>query len=96
MSVPISTHSSPPDDSVPAWRQVLLYAASDGVPSRSLRVALIVGTLLCLINQGDALLGVGALNWGKAGLTYVVPYLVSTYGAVSLRMSLRRRGSPDP
>ncbi len=91
----MSTHSPPPDASVPAWRLALLYAASDGVPGRSLRVALVVGTVLCLINQGDALLGDGTMNWAKAALTYVVPYLVSTYGAVSFRMGLRGRARPD-
>ena len=34
------------------WR----YAISDGVPRRSLLVALLVGTILNLFNQGDALL----------------------------------------
>ena len=94
MSVPVMSTHSRPDASVPAWRLALLYAASDGVPGRSLRVALVVGTVLCLINQGDALLG-GEVNWAKAALTYVVPYLVSTYGAVSFRMDLRGRACLD-
>lgn len=64
------------------------------MPGRSLRVALVVGMALCLINQGDALFG-GEVNWAKAGLTYVVPYLVSTYGAVSFRMGLHGRACPD-
>jgi hypothetical protein len=62
------------------------YALSDGIPRRSLVVAVLVGTVLNLINQGDALLGALPLNWFKLGLTYVVPYLVATYGAVSYRM----------
>ena len=35
------------------------YGLSDGVPRRSLYVALVVGTILNLINQGDALFGLG-------------------------------------
>ncbi len=92
----MSTHSPPPDASVPAWRLALLYAASDGVPGHSLRVALVVGTVLCLVNQGDALFGDGAVNWAKAGLTYVVPYMVSTSGAVPFRLGLRGRTHPNP
>ena len=64
------------------------YALSDGIPMRSLCVALVVGTILNLINQGDALIGPAAVNWFKIVLTYMVPYLVSTYGAVSYRLSL--------
>ena len=50
-------------------------------------VALVVGTILNLINQGDAIFGATSLNWVKIVLTYFVPYAVSTYGAVSYRMS---------
>lgn len=68
------------------WRKLWHYATTDGVPQRSLRIALVVGTVLNLINQGDALLGTAHLDWFKLGLTYVVPYLVGTYGAVAYRM----------
>lgn len=61
-------------------------AISDGVPRRSLYVALIVGTVLNLINQGDALLGTASINWLKLILTYCVPYAVCTYGAVSYQL----------
>jgi hypothetical protein len=53
---------------------------------RSLYVALIVGTVLNLINQGDALLGMASINWLKLILTYCVPYAVCTYGAVSYQL----------
>ena len=62
------------------------YALSDGVPRRSLFAALLVGTVLNLINQGDALLGAVPINWFKIILTYCVPYAVSTYGAVSVQI----------
>jgi hypothetical protein len=57
------------------------------VPRRSLYVALIVGTVLNLINQGDALLGMASVNWLKLILTYCVPYAVCTYGAVSHQLN---------
>lgn len=63
---------------------------TDGVLRRSLHVALIVGTILNLINQGDALIGEGHVNLAKIILTFVVPYCVATYGAVSYRLSAMR------
>jgi hypothetical protein len=63
---------------------------SDGVPRRSFIVALIVGAILNLLNQGDALFSGGQLNFTKLILTFAVPYCVATYGAVSFRLSLSR------
>jgi hypothetical protein len=67
--------------------QICLYCVSDGVPRRSFVVALIVGAILNLINQGDALFGRGHLNLIKIILTFAVPYCVATYGVVSFQMS---------
>jgi len=75
------------------WAKVCRYCFSQGVPLRSARVALIVGTLLNLINQGDALLGHGHISVPKLVLTFVVPYCVATYGAVSYRLSIERSRS---
>ena len=66
-------------------RKLWRLATTDGVPLRSLVMAMLIGTLLTLINQYDALLGHTALNWYKAGLTYCVPYFVATYGAVTAK-----------
>ena len=63
----------------------------DGVPRRSFVVALLVGTILNLINQGDALLDAHPLNLAKLLLTYLVPYCVATYGAVSYQLMQGRR-----
>jgi hypothetical protein len=68
-------------------RRLWQFATNRGVARRSLIVAAVVGTLLNLINQGDALLGADTINWLKICLTYVVPYCVSTYGAISYRMT---------
>ncbi|HKB26948.1 MAG TPA: nitrate/nitrite transporter NrtS [Methylomirabilota bacterium] len=51
---------------------------------RSLGIAAIVGTLLLAINQGDLLLHGAwppALAW-KVPLTYLVPFVVATWGAL--------------
>lgn len=52
---------------------------------RSLKVAVVVGTVLTLLNQGDTILSgswPNALYW-KAPLTYCVPFLVATFGALT-------------
>jgi hypothetical protein len=70
--------------------RICQYAFSDGVPRRSLIVAAVVGTILNLINQGDALVKGLPLDGVKLALTYLVPYCVSTYGAVSYRLHQAR------
>ncbi|MEM7365979.1 MAG: nitrate/nitrite transporter NrtS [Pseudomonadota bacterium] len=59
---------------------------SPSVMMRSLMVAFVVGSLLALINHGDAIfMGVMTPDrWMRVGLTYVVPYVVATYGAVGV------------
>ena len=52
---------------------------------RSLIASAVVGTALTVLNQGDAILAgnlAGALAW-KIPLTYCVPFLVATYGALA-------------
>jgi hypothetical protein len=66
------------------------------VPRRSFVVALIVGTVLNLINQGDAMLAGMHLDAVKLLLTYLVPYCVSTYGAVSYRLHAERSRPAEP
>lgn len=67
-------------------------ALERAVVLRSTRAALVVGTLLTLLNHGDRLL---AAAWGadlawKIPLTYLVPFAVATYGALGAR---RRDGA---
>jgi hypothetical protein len=71
---------------MPNWTSMISYCFSDGVPRRSASVALIVGSLLNVVNQGDKLLASEPLNVPKILLTYAVPYLVATYVAVSVRL----------
>ena len=53
------------------------------IATRSLWVAVVVGSILNLINQGDRLAAGAPLDWGKLGLTYVVPFVVASFGAWS-------------
>jgi hypothetical protein len=68
------------------WQKVCLFCISAGVPKRSLIVAIVVGSILNLINQGDALFGHRPVDLIKMILTFLVPYCVATYGAVSYRL----------
>ena len=49
----------------------------------ALLVALVVGSLLNAINQGDAILSGAAPDWVKLCLTYCVPFCVALFGAYS-------------
>jgi hypothetical protein len=64
---------------------------SRGIVRRSFWVAVVVGTMLNLIAQGDFLVAGEHLNIWKILLTYCVPYGVSTYGAVTARLEAYRR-----
>lgn len=66
-------------------------AREPAIVGRALRVAAVVGTLLVAINYTDRFLSgsLGSLDWLKMGITYLVPYGVSTYTAVEMR---RRAG----
>ncbi|TFI56739.1 hypothetical protein E2493_18720 [Sphingomonas parva] len=71
-----------------APREALRRTFARGGVRRSLAVALIVGTTLNAINQGDALLNAHSLVWWKIGLTYFVPFAVASYGSyAALRAS---------
>ncbi|WP_017300874.1 nitrate/nitrite transporter NrtS [Nodosilinea nodulosa] len=49
---------------------------------RAVRVALVIGTLLFVINHGAAVRSgtMTRARWISAGLTYLVPYAVSIHG----------------
>ena len=67
------------------------------IRKRATRVALIVGTVLVLINHGDALLQ-GQLDWVRAVkivLTYMVPYMVSTHSAVAATLDGQNNNQSD-
>ena len=76
------------------WRLIWQCCTAPGVPRRSLMAAIFVGTILNLINQGDALFGGRSINWLKLMLTYIVPYCVATYGAVAFRLEAMRQNAP--
>jgi len=75
---------------VSTWRRTWAAATTGGAPQKALIVALVIGTILNLINQGDVLWGHAAVQWGKLGLTYLTPFLVSLHGQTTAKMALNR------
>jgi cystathionine beta-lyase/cystathionine gamma-synthase len=56
-----------------------------GTVATSAEVALIVGSILALINYGDRIFlhnDMRALDWVKLAVIYCVPYCVAAYGGV--------------
>jgi hypothetical protein len=74
-----------------------LLALRRDVVMRGLRISGVVGTALVAVNQGDLILsGVmpAELAW-KIPLTYLVPYLVSTYASVSAMLAAPEKNETD-
>lgn len=63
-------------------RKIQLTLADRHCRNFSIRVALMVGTLLFIINHGGALMAgeMDAQRWLSAILTYGVPFMVSIHG----------------
>lgn len=73
------------------FQRCLQLALRRDVVLRAARVALLVGTILALINHGDRLIygGIEATDYLKIVLTYFVPYCVSSYACVQ---TIRQHG----
>jgi len=63
-----------------SWWSLAMHRS---VVCRAVKVCGVVGTLLIVINQGDGILAGQSVDWAKLLLTYLVPYGVSTFSAVS-------------
>jgi hypothetical protein len=76
------------------WRHAVIYPP---VFRRALQVSAVVGTTLFLINQPDVVLSgkITPLVVVKIFLTYLVPFLVSTYSALEINRLRRMEASPD-
>jgi hypothetical protein len=67
---------------------------------RSIKTALVIGTILAVLNHGqDLLAGQFSPRWViPMGLTYLVPFVVATYGQVQgkRQRDLARTGAEAP
>jgi hypothetical protein len=72
------------------WREALSVVWYRDHLRTTLRIALIVGTVLFTINQLDVVLSgkATAATWVKSGITYFVPFIVSNLGVLT---ATRRR-----
>ena len=70
-------------------------AFGDGTPRKALATSLVVGTLLTAINHGDTILLGQFPPLIKVLLTYIVPYCVTTWGAVTGKIAQSRRQNQD-
>ncbi len=66
-------------------------AFGDGTPKRALYTALVVGTILTLINHGDVIVQGEWPPAVKVMLTFCVPYCVTTWGAITGKRAQWRR-----
>jgi hypothetical protein len=68
-------------------RHALAYCARREHLRRTLRIALVVGIVLTMINQLDVIARgeASSLTWVKCGLNFVVPFVVSNLGLLAGR-----------
>lgn len=71
--------------------ETLSTALSHPIIVNSIRIALVVGTLLNLINQGEALLAWSGISWLHVALNYLVPYCVASYSAAKNQLNNTRK-----
>lgn len=68
-------------------RDACAYCARRENLRRTVRIALVVGVVLTLINQGGVIAAGDAttLTWVRSALNFVVPFIVSNAGLLSGR-----------
>jgi len=77
------------------WRRFFRAMATPKIAGNGLKVSLVVGTVLNLVNQGEYLLDGQGLMMGHAVLNYLVPFCVACYsGARALPIHVSDRQAP--
>jgi len=77
------------------WQRFFRAMASPKIVGNGVKVSLVVGTLLNLVNQGEYLLAGQGLMIGHAVLNYLVPFGVACYsGARALPIHPSGRQAP--
>jgi len=64
-------------------------AMSRHIVSSSLKITLVVGTVLNLVNQSGFMLHEADISWLHLILNYLVPYCVASYSAVKNEIDLK-------
>jgi len=63
---------------------------------KALKVAIIVGSALLLINQYNALFGTAEFRWLAAFLTYCVPFAVFIFGQKTSILESKKSSQRNP
>ena len=68
---------------------IITIALSKQLLTKALKIAFVVGIILNIINQGEVIiiLAFDEINYYKFFLTFIVPFSVSMYTAVSMKLS---------
>lgn len=68
---------------------IISIASRKSLLIKAIKIALIVGIILNLINQGDKIfiLAFEEINYYKFFLTFIVPFSVSMYTAITMKLS---------
>ena len=67
--------------------KILQLTFGDGTAKKAFFSSLVVGSILTGINHGDMILPGEYPYWSKVLLTYFVPYCVTTWGAITVKLS---------
>ena len=70
-------------------RTLLQVACSGKMVKNSLRIALVVGSILNLVNQRRTILEGADISWLQSVLNYVDPYCVANYSAAKNELTPR-------
>jgi len=65
-------------------------AMSRHIVINALKISLVVGSLLNLVNQGGNMLHGVTISWFQLILNYLVPYCVASYSAAKNEIELRK------
>lgn len=74
----------------PEYSSLAYLAFGGGTPKKAIGAAVVVGTILVGINHGDAILEGKPLEMHKIILTYCVPYIVTTWGAITGKLAAQK------
>ena len=75
----------------PEKNKLLQLAFGEGTTKKAFYSALVVGSILTSINHGDIILSGEYPSLLKVLLTYFVPYCVTTWGAITGKLTRQRK-----
>lgn len=77
------------------WRQIVRVACCPRIAMASLRIALVVGFVLNIINHGEALWEGRPVSLVHVLMNFLVPFCVSGYSAAKNELTRQRESSHD-